>query len=326
MNKVLVTGATGCIGSNLIARLLECGCSVRAFHRENSVLLALEHIDVEHRTGDIRDPVAVLAAMQGCDTVFHTAAIVSFWKRRREEQLDVNINGTRTVVEACLKAGVNKLVHTSSIAALGFTSDGSLITETTAFNWNEGVTYKYSKYHSELEVLNGVARGLNASIVNPSVVIGPRDAHIHGGAFVLNIARKRVPAYIAGGVNLVGVHDVVRGHIAAAERGQSGERYILGGVNLSHKEMFALIAKVLNKPVPLMKAPVWSVRLIAKLCESIGEITDSEPWISSELISGIGKTNWYSSEKAKRELGFNPQITLKKGVRRTLDWYRKEFY
>ncbi len=322
MKTVLVTGATGCIGSNLIARLVERGCNVRAFHRNNSNLSVIEHLDLDHRIGDIRDPAVVLSAVQGCDTVFHTAAIVSFWRRMRNEQLDVNINGTKTVVEACIRSGVKKLVHTSSIAALGYRRDGELIDETTPFNWNERITYRLSKHRSELEVLKGVADGLDATIVNPSVVIGPNDAHLHGGAIVRSVARGNVPAYVEGGMNLVSVHDVVRGHIAAAERGRSGERYILGGVNLTHRDAFNLIAGVLHAKKPRVKAPVWSVKALARACEIVGELTNSEPWISRDLISGLGMNNWYTSQKAVRELSYSAS-PLGPVILNTYEWFKE---
>ena len=302
MKNILVTGATGCIGSNLSQRLLQLGYNVRAFHRTASNMMTLEGIDVEHVIGDIRDGGSLRNAMRGCDTVFHTAAVVSFWKRKREEQIDINVRGTRSVVEACLACGVEKLVHTSSVAALGYRSDGRLIDETTEFNWDPRVTYKYSKHLGELEVFSGVARGLHAAIVNPTVVIGPRDAYIHGGQIVRDTKRGRIPIYVEGGMNVVSVHDIVAGHIAAASAGRSGERYILGGSNLTHLEVFSLAAKVLGVRPPFVKIPVWGAKALGAICDIYGDITKRQPWITSDLISGIGKFNWYSSEKAEREL------------------------
>lgn len=322
MKNIFVTGATGCIGSNLIVKLLNEGYSVRGFHRANSNRLALEDVPVECAVGDVRDKASLLAAMKGCDTVFHTAAVVSFWRQKRAEQLDINVNGTRCVVEACLELGVRKLVHTSSVAALGYRTDGELIDETTPFNWDKRITYKYSKHLAELEVLNGVGRGLNASIVNPSVIIGPRDLYMHGGQIVLDIASGRVPAYVAGGMNIVSVHDVVNGHLAAAVHGRPGERYILGGMNLTHKEVFALTADVLNAWSPRIKAPLWLVKAVAGTCDLIGIVSKRQPWITPELISGVGMNNWYCMEKGVMELGYRP-TSVQLAIRESFDWYKE---
>ncbi|HTK82267.1 MAG TPA: SDR family oxidoreductase [Bacteroidota bacterium] len=320
MNRILVTGATGCIGSNLIIALLEAGCQVRAFHRNSSDLRALQDVAVERITGDIRDIDSLRSAMRGCDTVFHTAALVSFWKRRKQEQLEVNVNGTRNVVNACLELGIETLVHTSSVAALGYRADGGLIDETTPFNWDPRITYKYSKHLAELEVLRGAEGGLRALLVNPTVVIGPRDVYIHGGQIVRDTKLRRIPIYIKGGMNVVSVHDVVNGHIAAARLGRSGERYILGGVNLSHREVFEHAARVLKVQPPRIKAPVPVVQSIAKICDLFGELTHMQPWITSDLISGIGKFNWYSIDKAKQELAYTTS-SIDAAIQETYEWY-----
>jgi dihydroflavonol-4-reductase len=322
VTRVLVTGATGFIGSHLAAALISEGFTVRAFHRRDSNTLLLQHLPVEHSFGDIRDADAVASAVKGCSHVFHTAALVSFWKKKSAEQLEVNIGGTNNVVQACIREGVASFVHTSSVAALGYRRDGALIDETTAFNWDNSITYKYSKYRAEIDVLDGVARGLDAKIVNPTVIIGPGDARMHGGQIVRDIGRGHIPAYVEGGMNIVGVHDVVRGHLAAARRGKSGERYILGGYNVTHKNAFALVAGVLKKPGPRFRAPVWSVKALGKVCDAYGAVTGKEPWITSELISGVGMNNWYSIAKAQRELGYEP-TPIEPVIKETYDWYEE---
>lgn len=320
MKTLLVTGATGCIGSNLTVELLKRGYTVKALHRASSSALALKGVEVEHVPGDVRDRNSLRNAMLGCDTVFHTAAIVSFWKRKRAEQMDINVNGTKNVVESCLELGIDKLICTSSVAALGFRADGHLIDESTDYNWGTDVGYKYSKHLAELEILKGVRQGLHATLVNPTVVIGPRDAYIHGGQIVRDIKRGRIPAYVEGGMNIVSVHDVVAGHIAAAIRGRPGERYILGGVNLTHKEIFALAAKVLGGRTPVVKAPVWAVKFIARAFDLIGALTNVQPWITSELVAGVGMAQWYSIEKSQRELGYQP-TSVEDAMREAYEWY-----
>jgi dihydroflavonol-4-reductase len=322
MKRVLVTGATGCVGSNLIQALTKENIEVIAFHRKNSNTLNLKNILVEHRYGDVRDKESLREAVKDCDTVFHTAAVVSFWKGKRAVQFEINVGGTRNVVEACIEKGVQKLVHTSSVAALGYRIDGKLIDETTSYNWEPSVGYKYSKHLAEMEILEGVSRGLNAVIVNPSVIIGPGDLYVHGGQLVRDIARKRIPAYSAGGTNIVGVRDVVAGHIAAARHGKSGERYILGNKNLTHKQVFALVAAVLHKPAPVIKSPVIVTKFIARTLDLIGTVTGKQPWITSELISGLGKNNWYTIDKAVHELGFSP-TSLEDAVLDSYEWYKK---
>lgn len=319
--NILVTGATGCVGANLTVELLLRGHSVRAFHRSPHNTLKLKNVDVEHCIGDVRDRESLRKAMQGCDTVFHTAAMVSFEQRRQQEQFDINVNGTRNVVELCFELGVQNLIHTSSVAALGFRRDGGYIDESTAYNWGSRLGYRYSKHRSELEVLNGVERGLHAVILNPTVIIGPRDVYIHGGQIVRDTVRGRVLVYVDGGMNVVDVRDVVDGHLAAAERGRKGERYILGGWNMTFKEVFDVAARVLDGKAPLLMIPTWSARILGHVAEFIGTITNTRPWITSEMLATIGTNNWFSIEKAKRELNYQPR-PIEDAMRAAYDWYR----
>lgn len=320
MKHILVTGATGCIGSNLIVELLHQGYSVRAFRRESSSTLTLNNVDVEHFIGDTRDKESLRRAAKGCDAVMHTAAIVSFWKKRREEQLAINVGGTRNVVEVCIELGIQKLIHTSSVAALGYRSDGQLIDETTAYNWGSDNTYKYSKHLAEQEVLKGAALGLNAIIVNPSVVIGPRDIYIHGGQIVCDIKRGKIPVYVDGGMNIVGVQDVVKGHIAAMKSGKTGERYILGGNNLSHKAIFDLTADLLGGKAPVIKVPVPIAKTIGSTFDIIGLFTSTEPWVTSDLLDGIGRFQWYSIKKAELDLQYVPS-PIETAITKAYEWY-----
>lgn len=322
MKKILVTGATGCVGSNLVKELLRLGYSVRALHRQNSDVRNLAHLEVERFIGDIRDADSVRKAVQGCDTVFHTAAMVSFWKPRYSEQHEVNVAGTRNVVEACFAEGVDRLVHTSSIAALGFRADGTPADETTEYNWPFIAGYRYSKHAGELEVVRGVRMGLNATIVNPSVIIGPGDLYRHGGQLVIEIARGGVPGYLKGGLNLVSVYDVVGGHIAVATKGRTGERYILGGRNLTHKEAFALIASVLQRRPPRLRIPVPVVRSMAIASQLLASVTRKEPRLTPELVAGAGRRAWFSIEKARRELGYEPG-SLEHAIADAYAWYRR---
>ena len=322
MQKVLVTGGTGFIGSNLARALVEKGLRVRILRRTESDLRAIGSVQVEHVLGDVTDRGSLVRAMDGCDTVFHTAAIVSYWRSERERMYGVNIGGTQNVVDACLDAGVARLVHTSSIAAIGPTPPGVLADESTAFLWDSyDVGYRISKHRAELEVQKGVGRGLSAVIVNPSVVIGPGDIHFHGGQLIRDVYKKRIFYYPEGGLNIVYVRDVVEAHIAAAERGKSGERYLATGTNLSHRQALEVIAEVVGGIKPLIKLPAMVARGIAATAELAGAITKTRPWVTRELIAGIGMNSWFTNEKAVRELGYTV-TPFREAVSRTFDWYR----
>jgi dihydroflavonol-4-reductase len=322
VKTVLVTGATGCIGSNLIIELLRLGYNVRAFHRTSSNTITLKDVNVECSLGDILNKESLHKAMVGCDTVFHTAALVTFWKNKRVEQLEVNVQGTKNVVETCLDLGIEKLVHISTIAALGYRTDNQLIDERTVYNWGTRYSYRYTKHLAELEVLKGVDKGLNATIINPSIIIGARDINAHGGTIVREIKRGRIPFYPKGGMNIVSVHDVVVGMISAANVGRSGERYILGGVNMTNKEVFELAAKVLDGKAPKLEAPTWLVKTTAKVFDIFGDITGIKPPLTSDLAAAVGLYNWYSIEKAKRELGYTP-TSIENAIREAYEWYKE---
>ncbi len=322
MKNVLVTGGTGFVGSNLAEALLQRGCNVKILRREGSDPRALAGIDVEHCVGDVRDIGSVRKALTGCDTVFHTAAMVTFEKQLAETQRAVNVGGTRNVVLACVAEGVETLIHTSSIAAIGHPPNGELATEDTSFNWPLRWGYKYSKFMAEQEIREGVQQGLNAIIVNPSVIVGERDIHFHGGDLIRRVKKWQVPAYVEGGMNIVYVGDVVRGQIAAAERGRSGERYILGGENLTHREAFSRTAAIVGGLRPIMKLPLPLLRFGARIIETVSNSLRMEPIITSDLVAGAGRFNWYSSEKAQRELGY--AITpFEETISRAYSWYRK---
>jgi len=296
---------------------------VRILRRDNSDLRAVRGLNVEHFIGDLLDKNSLIRAMAGCDTVFHTAAIVAIWKGKKQEQEQINVVGTRNVIEAALICGIKKLIHTSSIAAIGYRTDGQLSDENTPFNWSTKLGYKYSKYLAEVEVLKGVEKGLPAVIVNPGIIIGARDYRFHGGKLIRDVKRGIIPFYLDGGMNIVYVDDVVFGHIQAAKIGRVGERYILGGNNVTIKESFDITKEVIGGRSPKIKAPPKLVRIIAKLFDAFGSITGIQPWVSSDLVANMGINDWFSSDKAVRELGY--KITpLKEAIMKTYEWYKEE--
>jgi len=270
MKSTLITGGTGFVGSNLSSTLVDHGYNVRILRRSDSDLRALGGLAVKHYLGDVRDVDSLKEAMKGCDTVFHTAAIVSFKRKDRALQYDVNVAGTRNVVEACLAAKVKRLVHTSSVATIGPTASGEPATEESPYGWGTSSAYRHTKYLAEQEVYAGVKRGLDAVIVNPSVIVGERDIHFHGGQMIREVKRGLVPFYVKGGMNVVYVGDVVEGHIQAALRGKTGERYILCGENLTHREIFKRTDLPFEFAAPygnmMMTGPIGLIRAVwAKL-------------------------------------------------------------
>lgn len=321
MKRVLITGGTGFIGANLAEALLKRGCEVRILRRRSSSLQALAGIDVEHFFGDVRDPASLREAVRSRDTVFHTAAIVKFWKSRWKEQFAVNVEGTRNIVQACLSEGVDRLLHVSSIAALGHPQNEELANEDTPYNWTEGPGYKYSKRLAELEVLDGVNRGLDAVIVNPSVIVGERDIYLHGGSLLTNVKKGTMLFYIDGGMNVVYVGDVVKGIVSAAEKGRTGERYILGGVNMTTREVFSRTAALIGGRAPIARIPLPLLRAMTRLIEGGFGLLGAEPPITMDLMVHAGIFNWYSSAKAERELGYT--ITpFDRAILAAYRWYR----
>ena len=323
MKTVLVTGGTGFIGSNLAEALLEEGCHVRVLRRDTSDLRALGSLEVEHIFGDVRERDSLRRAMKGCDTVFHTAAIVSHWRRERPLMFEVNVGGTRNVVETCLELGIARLIHTSSTAAVGFPENGSPADETIRFNWEPyDVGYRQSKFDAEKEIHRGVELGLDAVMVNPTVVIGPRDVHFHGGQLIRDIYRKKIFYYVRGGMSIAYVGDVVRGHILAARKGRSGERYILSGQNLSHREIISTIAEVVGGFKPMFRMPSAAVKSVTFLAESAAGLLNRKPWVTRELLAGSDLNYQFSCRKAETELGYS-FTPLREAVQITFDWYKK---
>ncbi len=321
MKNILVTGGTGFIGSGLALKLREENYNVRILRRQDSDLSAIKGIDLEHRIGDIRDKESLKKAMGGCDTVFHTAAIVSFWRKNRDVIYEVNVLGTRNVVETSLELGIERLVHTSSVASLGYRNDGMPVDETTEFNWWPfNIPYKISKYQAEQEVLSAVAKGLPAVIVNPTVVVGARDIHFHGGQIIREVKRGLTLFYLDAWINVVYVGDVIFGHIQAAERGRPGERYILAGENLTAKEAFKRTAEIVGGRAPTIRVPFFLAKAAARSFEAVAAVSNARPVITPELILAAEYSNPYSAEKATTELGY--RVTpLEVAIREAYEWY-----
>ena len=324
--KVLVTGATGFLGSHIVRQLLQAGHSVRVLRRTTSKLKMLEGLPVETALGDVTDRNSVFEAVRSVEAVFHAAGHVSFWRGCRELQHNINVNGTRHIVEACLAHGVKRLVHTSSIVGIGFATEGRLGDETLAYNWSPyDISYCETKRGGELEVLEGVKRGLDAVIVNPAIIFGPGDLNLNGGAMVFQIARSKFLFYPAGGGCVCDVEDVAEGHLLAFQKGRTGERYILGGDNYSWKELFRLIARTIGVPPPTRRMPTSLFRVLSALADLRSRFTEKEPALSTEAAKITLMPCYFSSDKAIRELGYRIS-PFRETIRKTYEWYRANRY
>ncbi len=325
MRTALVTGASGCLGSTLAILLHESGVHVRTFARPGSDMRVLGEIPFEPFTGDICDAGTLRAAMEGCETVYHTAALVTFARKAGAEQQRVNVLGTRAVVNCCLDAGVRTLVHTSSVTAIGTPSAGTPADESCDADRTDARGYKLSKILAEDEVREGVRRGLRCVIVNPSVIVGERDTRFHAGQLIRDIKRGRIPFYVAGGMNIVYVGDVASGMIAAAERGRNGERYILAGENLTHKEIFRRTAALVGGRAPFAPFPLPLLYGAGGLVEFISGLFDAEPPLTRDLAAVAGRYIWFTAARAEKELGFSA-TSFDRTITAAYEWYRLHGY
>lgn len=312
------------MGANLVKGLTECGYEARILKRETSRMDTLEGLTFEESIGDILDEKSLLEAMDGCDWLFHVAAVSDYWRQGVDWLYKVNVEGTKTVLRAAQKAGIKRMVYTSSAAALGVSTNDRPMDETNMFNISSRrFPYGHSKHLAEQEVQQAVQKGLDAVIVNPAVVIGPRDINKVSGSLVIEVARGLVRFYLPGGVNYVAVEDVVAGHIAAAERGRTGERYILGAHNLAHRQAIDVIVKVTNGPRPLFTVPLWAIEPIAIGVTAARSVLGNRIPINSNQVRMSGLKLYFNTEKAVRELGI-PQTPFQTAVERAYTWFKEK--
>ncbi len=329
MAKTLVTGATGFIGSAVVRELLAAGQEVRVLVRETSDTRNIDGLDVERVQGDIRDVDSMPAALKGCHRVYHTAALYATWPSEPEIFHQVNVEGTRNVLRAALEAGVKRVVYTSTASIIGKTADGSLPNEETPFNlWEMTGPYIRTKHLAEMEAFRICRKeGLPVVAVNPTMPLGPRDVRpTPNGRMILNFLERRLPGYMPGGFNLVAVEDVAKGHLLAAEKGQVGQRYILGNANMTMKEIFALLERVTGIPAPPLPLPYALVLIGAYAMEALANlITKQPPVMDVESVRLSHLTLHYDCSRAVRELGL-PQTSVEEAVRRAVDWFRQNGY
>jgi dihydroflavonol-4-reductase len=325
---MLVTGATGFVGAAVARALLAQGHRVRTLARAASDRRNLDGLDIEIATGDLLDPASLRPALEGCEGLFHVAADYRLWIPDPARMRAINVDGTRALMLAALDAGVKRIVHTSSVATLGITSDGTPADETTPSSVDTMVgEYKRTKFLGEEAVRELVrTRSLPAVIVNPSTPIGPRDVKpTPTGRVIVEAARGRIPVYVETGLNLVHVDDVAAGHLAAYEEGRVGERYVLGGEDWSLQRLLNEIAAMTGKPGPLGRLPRAPLLPIAALLETIARVTGTEPRFTRDEIRMAAKKMYFSSAKARRELGYAPR-PAQDAIRDALAWFKANGY
>ncbi|UCF68037.1 MAG: NAD-dependent epimerase/dehydratase family protein [Acidobacteriota bacterium] len=320
----LVTGASGHVGANLVRRLLKRGSKVRVIVHEDS--RALAGLDVERVRADVRDARSVLRAVAGARVVYHLAARITLAPRCDDEALKVNVEGTRHVVAACLESGVRRLIHVSSVHALEQRPQGFSLDEhrPLALGARE-LPYDRSKALAEQVVFDGVARGLDAVIVNPCAVLGPHDYKpSRMGTVLLALARRRLPALVAGGYHWIDARDLTEALVEAEKRGRTGERYLVAGPWCSLEDLAALVSETTGMSAPRLAAPMWLARICAPPSAAIGRIAGHEPLFSPTSLRVLRVANpVVCCERARDELGLTTR-PLAQTVRDTIEWYREQ--
>jgi dihydroflavonol-4-reductase len=318
----LVTGANGFVGSHVSRLLVARGDRVRAFVRPDSRLTAIDGLPVEICRGDLRDPKSIAAALHGVRRIFHVAADYRLWARDPRTIYDTNVVGTRNLLDACRRVDLDRLVYTSSVATIVGAHGSPLPDESARRSIDEMIGhYKRSKFIAEQEALAAARDGLPVIVVNPTTPVGAGDwKPTPTGRMIVDFLRGRMFAYVETGLNLVSVHDVAAGHLAAAERGRTGERYILGGRNMRLKEIFDVLAAITGRPAPRLRLPHAVAMAIGAGSEVGARVLRREPVVPLESVRMARHYMLVSSTKAARELGFaagSIEAALEEAVR----WY-----
>jgi len=323
MKPALVTGATGFLGWHVVQVLNQRGVPVRALVRRPE---AARELDAELVAGDLRDAESVERATAGCGVVFHVAADYRLWVRDSREMFRSNVDGTRNVLEAASRAGVERIVYTSTVGCIGFIKNG-LGDETTRTTLADMAgPYKQSKFQAEQVALEYARKGLPVVIVNPTAPVGEHDVKpTPTGQTIVDFLRGAMPAYVDTGLNIVDARETAEGHWLACERGRAGERYILGSENLTLREIFETLARISGRPAPRRRIP-WVVAWMAGVVSTgLAEVTGREPRVPLAAVQMARKKMWVSHAKAERELGFRPSpaaVALGKAT----EWFQNHGY
>jgi dihydroflavonol-4-reductase len=319
----LVTGATGFVGSAVARALVAAGHRVRVMARPGGDRRNLEGIAVEVVEGDLLQPATFAPALKGCTRLFHVAADYRLWVRDPKPMYEANVEGTRRLMQAAGAAGLERIVYTSSVATLGLNADGRPANEDTPVRFADMIGhYKRSKFLAEESVRAMAGQGLPVVIVNPSTPVGPRDRKpTPTGRMVLEAAQGRTPAYVDTGLNIVHVEDVALGHLLAMERGRPGERYVLGGEDMTLRQIFTAIAQLSGRPPPRLRVPLRVVLPVAYAAEAWARVAGREPFVTVDGVKLAGKLMYFSSAKACRELGYRPRPAVE-ALRDAVAWFR----
>jgi dihydroflavonol-4-reductase len=331
--RFFLTGATGFLGSHVARVLAEQGADLRLLVRLTSNLKNLEGLTsgttkVETATGDLRDSASLEKAMAGCEVVFHVAADYRLWVRDPAEMYRSNVEGTRAILEAAQKNGVRCVVYTSSVATMGFTGNGHPADEDSAVSLADMIGhYKRSKFMAEQVALQAGRGDMRVVTVNPTTPVGEQDIKpTPTGRIVVDFLKKKFPAYVETGLNLVDARECARGHIAALEKGKSGERYILGGENLTLKQILDRLGEISGLPSPTVKLPYFVAYAAGAVDETVsGRLLGREPRATVETVRMGKKKMWASSDKAERELGWK-SVSAYGALRRAVEWFRANGY
>ncbi len=326
--KAFVTGATGFVGSHVARVLAERGAALRLLVRPTSNTTLIEHLKADRVTGDLREPESLKKGMAGCDTVFHVAADYRLWARDPAEMNRSNVEGTRAVLQAARESGVRTVVYTSSVATMGFTTNGSPCNEDSPVALADMIGhYKRSKFMAEQVAIEAAKGGQRVVILNPTAPIGEQDIKpTPTGRIVLDFLRRKFPAYVDTGLNLVDVREVAKAHVAAVERAHPGERYILGGENLTLKQVLDKLAAITGLPSPTLKLP-YAIALASGAVDTVfsGVLLRREPRVTLDAVRMGRKKMWASSAKAEQELDWKI-VPVEDALRRAVNWFREHGY
>lgn len=328
--RVFVTGATGFVGGHVARELASRGAALRLLVRHTSNLANLQGLQAETVTGDLLEPEGLRPAIRGCDAVMHVAADYRLWVRDPETMYRSNVEGTRALLRIAREEAIPRFVYTSSVATMGFLSDGTIVDENTPVSLADMIGhYKRSKFMAEQVALEAAAAGQNVIILNPTTPIGAGDLKpTPTGRIIVDFLNRKFPAYVDTGLNLVDVREVARTHADALQQeiGRPGQRYILGSENLTLKQILDKMSAITGLPSPTMKVPHWTAMIFAFFDETItGKLRQQEPRATVEAVRMGRKMMFASSAKAERELGFQI-VPVYKALRSAIDWFRGHGY
>ena len=318
--KILVTGATGFTGGTLVRRLCDDGHRVSILRREKSDCQRIEHLNIEHHIGDLSNISSLLKSMEGCEVVYHTAALVKQGIKFKKKLNDVNVLGSENLFCASFKSGVQKVVAMSSATTIGATSHPEVIDENFSFNL-EHHPYAFSKWKMEQVAWDYCKKGLNIVVVNPTTIFGAGDNHCNSGQVLLNAKKGKLFAYPPGGNTVIDVNDVVEGMIAAMSKGRRGHRYILGNERLSYKAITEIIFNVIKEKPPKHRLHKWLLYVVGLGNDALSRLIGKDMYPSLPAVEMSYKFMYYNSYKAFRELGFKPVVSVEESIHHTHQWY-----